>query len=234
MREVNRIDAAAIQPEPATTLRRIGIHDVDRVSPRVGELVDRAAEMFARLAAPVILFESVTTAEFADVYEGAGDNPPASPLLDIFPRADALALFAATLGGAIDRTIQDEFRAGDLALAYVLDAIASEAADRLASVAATRFLASTGAAATREPIRALPYSAGYCGWHVSGQRALFDRLRPAEIGIGLTEGCLMDPLKSVSGVLVTGPPAVHRFQPAFPFCEACVTHDCRVRMASVK
>jgi hypothetical protein len=63
---------------------------------------------------------------------------------------------------------------------------------------------------------------------------LFERLRPAEIGVGLTASCLMDPLKSVSGVLVAGPAAVHRFRPTFTFCDACATHACRARMASVR
>jgi hypothetical protein len=81
--------------------------------------------------------------------------------------------------------------------------------------------------------RVLTYSPGYCGWHVSGQRALFRVLRPEEIGVTLNESCLMQPLKSVSGVMVAGAAAVHRFRPTYDFCDACATHECRTRMASV-
>jgi len=69
---------------------------------------------------------------------------------------------------------------------------------------------------------------------VSGQRRLFARLRPEEIGIHLNSSFLMTPLTSVSGVLVGGTGDIHRFRPDFPFCEACATHECRPRMASVR
>ena len=78
--------------------------------------------------------------------------------------------------------------------------------------------------------RTLGYSPGYCGWHIGAQKKLFDRLGPEEIGIRLGESFLMEPIKSVSGVLVAGPAAIHRFRPAFPFCRGCTTHPCRRRM----
>jgi hypothetical protein len=81
--------------------------------------------------------------------------------------------------------------------------------------------------------RVLPYSPGYCGWHVSGQLALFDCLGPDEVGVELSESCLMRPLKSVSGVLVAAEPEVHTFVNDFPFCGDCVDHQCRERIARV-
>ena len=75
----------------------------------------------------------------------------------------------------------------------------------------------------------LAYSPGHRGWHVSGQRALFAALSPEEIGITLNSSCLMQPLKSVSGVLVAGHPDVHDFDDDFPFCSECSTRDCRVK-----
>jgi hypothetical protein len=81
--------------------------------------------------------------------------------------------------------------------------------------------------------RALAYSPGYCGWHVTGQRKLFKYLRPEEIGITLNASCLMQPLKSVSGVLVVGPGHVHKFQPTYSFCETCREKQCRERIATV-
>jgi hypothetical protein len=43
----------------------------------------------------------------------------------------------------------------------------------------------------------------------------------------------MQPLKSVSGVLVVGPPEVHAFQPEFACCDACRTRLCRHRIATL-
>jgi hypothetical protein len=44
----------------------------------------------------------------------------------------------------------------------------------------------------------------------------------------------MHPLKSVSGVLVAGAGALHRFRPEFDFCDACATRQCVRRMASAR
>jgi hypothetical protein len=80
---------------------------------------------------------------------------------------------------------------------------------------------------------ALRYSPGYCGWHVSGQKRLFRSLEPERIGITLTDSCLMQPLKSVSGVIVAGPKEVHRFSPNYSFCRHCETHSCRERLRAL-
>ena len=76
----------------------------------------------------------------------------------------------------------------------------------------------------------LGYSPGYCGWHISGQRKLFDYLRPDAIGISLNTSCMMNPLKSVSGVLVTAEPDAHRFKPRFSYCPECKDRSCVERM----
>jgi hypothetical protein len=41
----------------------------------------------------------------------------------------------------------------------------------------------------------------------------------------------MQPLKSVSGVLVAAPPEAHHIEPAYPFCVDCTTQGCRERSA---
>ncbi|MCP4146820.1 MAG: hypothetical protein GY757_03625, partial [bacterium] len=83
-------------------------------------------------------------------------------------------------------------------------------------------------------LRVLNYSPGYCGWHISGQRKLFDWLNPEAIGIRLNESYLMSPLKSISGVLTAGEASIHRFDNTFPFCAQCRTFSCRERMKDVE
>ena len=65
-------------------------------------------------------------------------------------------------------------------------------------------------------IGVLRYSPGYCGWHISGQRRLFAHLRPERIGITLHDSYLMEPLKSVSGVLIAGAKEIHAFADTYP------------------
>ena len=233
MRHVMQLAAADVSPARAEIVAHLGMTDADPVSPRLDLLIERAMQIFYDRAAPAAVFHRVSHEEFGTVYDGGGWNASESPLEDIYPRADALALFAGTLGPAMDMAIGSLFKEGDPALGYVLDVTASSAADRLADVAAEQFLEGLHQLPHAE-LRVLPYSPGYCGWHVSGQRTLFEHLKPADIGIALTPGCLMDPLKSVSGVLVAGRPAVHRFRPTYSFCDACTTRECRIRMASLR
>jgi cobalamin-dependent methionine synthase I len=127
--------------------------------------------------------------------------------------------------------ISELFADHDYAQASLLDAAASEAADLAAAtlekVAANNFRMS---GIMRSDSVALRYSPGYCGWHVSGQKALFARLQPDEIDISLRESCLMEPLKSVSGVVVGGPLKIHQFNPDYPFCADCSDYGCRDRI----
>jgi len=204
------------------------------VPARVLELLDRAFGLYVDLANPRGLWDEVARDEFEDLYRGDGLNEPRTPLEQIVPRAERLALFAVTLGQALSTRIDRLFAANEPALGYLLDAVASERADRAAALLAARYGDEPDGAGSVSPAsRVLPYSPGYCGWHITGQRRLFERLRPESIGITLGESCLMQPLKSVSGVLVAGPKEVHAFDDDFEFCEGCATHACRARIAAV-
>jgi hypothetical protein len=48
------------------------------------------------------------------------------------------------------------------------------------------------------------YSPGYCGWNVSEQHKLFSLLEDNYCGISLNESALMQPIKSVSGIIGIG------------------------------
>jgi Vitamin B12 dependent methionine synthase, activation domain len=234
MRRVMRLSAGEIRPEARDVLRRQGLPYSAIVSPRMNGLVEEAAGAFDELASPAAIVEQISLSDFGVIYAGAGQNDPDTPLADIYPRAGTLALFAATLGQEVDMAIRRRFRAHDVALGCMLDAFASAAAERLADRVASHYRATLAEGPAASTIRVLPYSPGYCGWHVSGQETLFARLRPEEIGIELSERCMMQPIKSVSGVLTAGPADVHLFRPTYDCCELCATQHCRERMRSVR
>jgi hypothetical protein len=225
------ISVEEVMPEKAAVLKFQGFKPGTTPKPRIMEILDQALAIFGNLAEPVGIVGELSRDEFAEIYPGEGSNDPETPLAGIYPRADHLALFAVTLGAAVSTRIRELFADRDFALAALLDSVASEAADQAAAVAERRFadeLREIGAFSTGA--RALRYSPGYCGWHVTGQRTLFRRLGPEQIGITLRESCLMEPLKSVSGVIVCGPAEIHEFDPGYPFCSACKTHSCSARM----
>ncbi|MFH1842515.1 MAG: hypothetical protein ABIF77_04860, partial [bacterium] len=68
---------------------------------------------------------------------------------------------------------------------------------------------------------------------VSGQRALFAALQPETIGITLRPSCLMEPLKSISGVIIGGPAASHLFNDDYRFCTECAEHGCQERQRTL-
>jgi hypothetical protein len=220
-------------PGRDTVLRTQGIPKGYQVSERVEALVEQARELYEALARPVGIIADISLTEFLEVYEGDGRNADPSPLPGIVENARCLALFAATLGEPIGRKIDQLFRGDDAALGCMLDGIASERADRAASLLGQAFgesLPDDGELDSGASV--LPYSPGYCGWHVSGQRKLFAFLEPGDIDIELNSSCLMSPIKSVSGVLVAGRPATHAFKNDFEFCLDCATRECRKRIAS--
>jgi len=196
----------------------------------VQSIIDRSREVFNDSARPRALYETLGMTDFDGIYRGRGDNDDDTPLEHVLDDAVSLALFAVTLGDQVSGRIAALFEVGELAEGYILDQVASFAADELADVAARRFQIDS----ERSDLAVLPYSPGYCGWHVSGQQALFAHLRPDEIGISLNDSCLMRPIKSVSGVLVLASVEAHDFNPAFPCCATCTTLNCQERIASLR
>ena len=231
------IAAGRVVPPRADVLRCAGLPSDP--GGRTSAILERAFELLASALQPAGILREVSLPEFARIYAGEGRNAPATPLDTIAPRAERLALFAATTGRAVSETIAARFAANDFALATLLDAAASAATERAADAVqefwAARIhapaLTDRAARPTRSPDerRVLRYSPGYCGWDLTGQRALFAALAPEAIGIHLRESCLMEPLKSISGVIVAGPPEIHVCADDFAFCRDCRTHGCRER-----
>ena len=230
MREVFEVRPIDLLQSVAEPIRGLEPAEESPAAPQVRSALDRARELFIDTARPKGLYETITAADFDLVYRGDGGNEENTPLEQVLEDAVSLALFAVTLGEEVSNRITGLFDAGELAEGYILDQMASFAADELAQIAGGRFGAETEAALGAA---VLPYSPGYCGWNVTGQRALFAHLDPDELGMTLNDSCLMHPVKSVSGVLVLAPIGAHGFSPAFPCCATCTTLDCQERAAAL-
>jgi hypothetical protein len=230
VRAILEFDPSETEPDARAVLERLGIGRDREPTATVTGLMAKAAELLRRHARPAGVVEQVAAEEFAAVFAGEGKNLSPAPLESVFPRADRLALYAATLGEEVGREIAALFEVGDFAIGYVLDAAASCAADGLSRLLARHYVSAL-VAGGEVPVdrRALDYSPGYCGWDITGQRKLFLRLAPGDVGIALNESCLMRPLKSVSGVIAVGPAAIHRVTPAFACCASCGERNCRER-----
>jgi hypothetical protein len=222
---------AATLPDRGEVLRLQGIPADLEPPPRIAAIYDAARAAYLDAAEPRALVGDISRERFAAVYRGEGRNAPVSPIDEVVSRAEALVLFVATVGARVSDRIGALFAANEPALAAMLDSVASAAADRLTVLLSLRYPAGAGERAASD-WQTLGYSPGYCGWHVSGQRALFEYLAPGEIGVTLNASYLMSPLKSVSGVLAAGHQDIHRFRPAYPFCAECRDKPCLGRIRS--
>jgi hypothetical protein len=194
----------------------------------ISAVAEMAQAELKNLLAPAGVLAEVTPAQFEGIYPGQGFNDSNTPLDLIFLRAERLVLFAVTCGQSVCDRIGDLFNDNEFPLGAALDAGASLAADLAAQVAQDMFAVTLDGEAG-----VLRYSPGYCGWHVSGQKALFGFLGTQAAGVVLTDSFLMQPLKSVSGVIISGRPDIHRFANDFTFCTTCTGKECRDRIASV-
>jgi hypothetical protein len=234
MRELVTFTIAEATPGREAVLANQGVGPDARLSAAVEAAYEAALALFNQVGRPAGMLADIGRGDFDLVYRGEGQNEPSTPVGDIFPRAERLALFAATVGQPVSDRIGACFRSNEFPIGAMLDSIASAAADRLGKLIEARFLKSLPQARQDAgPVAVMRYSPGYCGWHISGQKKLFEYLRPEEIGISLKESYLMTPLKSVSGVLIAGAREMHAFEAVYPFCSRCSTHGCRERIPAV-
>lgn len=225
-------DMDTILPEPFGVLVAMGMKTHHKVSPRVEDSLGAAFRIFAEKAQPVGIYSPISMHEFKAVFEGEGLNSDESPVRDVYLRSDALHLYALTLGKAIVTAINDLNDNGDYAVSHMLNTIASAATDKAAGEMEKIIFKTSNDRHHHDYI--LGYSPGYCGWDISGQKKLFEYLDPGVIGMTLNNSFLMDPVKSVTGVIISGSPEIHSFRPGYPFCKPCKTKSCIPRLKGVK
>ena len=231
MREIVNIPAEHIRPDRSSILATQGVPSDNELSEEVKALIERAVEMFLEVSIPVSVISTISTSEFRVVYRGEGLNEKETPIEEILDEADDLALFAVTIGEDITGKIKELFAANEFALGSMLDSTASAGTDRAADDVESRFLDLLSEQGRITPPKAIMrFSPGYCGWHMSGQKKLFEFLRPEDVGIQLLDSFLMSPLKSISGVMVLGDRGIFDFKDSYGFCSECRSHTCRERI----
>jgi hypothetical protein len=218
-----------ILPSKEDVLKSQGVNNLYDVSKGLIDNLELSMALLKEKSSPVAIIEECSKSYFMDIYLGEGNNAADNPLIRIIKKAEKLHLFAATIGEYISEEINKHFDQNEFPTGAFIDSGASLTADNIATILEKRVLESQA----QKAISTLAYSPGYCGWHISGQKKLFQFLKPEKIGITLNESFLMTPLKSVSGVLVSGPNDIHIFDNNYSFCEECTTYSCKIRMKSI-
>ena len=234
MRTITPIPVEAALPSVRSVLEAQGIPHFQQNNDRTKSLAREAIALYQEKAKSIGILMEVPKEQFAFVFNGEGRNENESPVGPISQASTALALTAVTIGETICKEISNLFQTNDFALGSMLDATASEGTEMTAQLVESLYrkhLEETGRLSSRDGI--LRFSPGYCGWHISGQKKLFDALRPSEIGISLNESYLMQPLKSISGIIIAGEKHIFYFDDTFSFCRDCADHSCRERIQTI-
>ncbi|MDR2423750.1 MAG: hypothetical protein LBD59_03390 [Prevotellaceae bacterium] len=131
----------------------------------------------------------------------------------LLERSTSFAVFAATAGHEFEQILPPNKTSDDMLTAYLLD------------IAGTLLVEKVGDYMEKQLEALLPemphtnrFSPGYCGWHLTEQRKIFDLLGQNPCGIGLSDVCLMTPIKSISGIIGIGS-NVQTGQYACCYCE---------------
>jgi hypothetical protein len=111
------------------------------------------------------------------------------------------AIFAVTIGEALERKVARLAKAGLTLKGSVLDAVGSVAVEKVADWLEGMLRSIAAANGDKVGWR---YSPGYCDWDIAQQKELFRGLDGKSIGVNLTDTCLMIPRKSISGIIGMG------------------------------
>jgi len=129
------------------------------------------------------------------------------------------ALFICTAGPGISHRSQELLRGENPVLGYIFDALGTlivEGATDMLQFEIKRIAAEKGMEITNR------YSPGYCKWSVTDQYKLFSLFPLDCCGISLTDSALMNPVKSVSGIIGMGNKVKFREYT----CDLCSQTDC--------
>jgi hypothetical protein len=134
------------------------------------------------------------------------------------------ALCLVTIGGKLEAAVEKEKNVGDLSRAIILDTYGSAAAEACADAAEALINGEINKQGLKCSRR---FSPGYSGWDVAEQKWVLPALEGEELGVTLTEGCMMVPRKSITFAVTIGENPVEMRRAAS--CEVCGLLNCKYR-----
>jgi hypothetical protein len=184
-----------------------------RIPPRVAAMLDEIETSSAALLEPACAYRMMTSDEYFHSHYVC--------------HVGALAVCLVTIGPKLEKVVARHREAGDLSRALILDsygsAAAEAAADAAEKIVRARILESGLKCSPR-------FSPGYGGWNVAEQKWVFAALSGEALGVRLTEGCMLDPRKSITFAMTIGDQPVDMRDAEV--CEYCGMVNCRFKHPS--
>lgn len=191
--------------EPAV-LRRVGIGRDERpIAPDIQTAYARALDVFERnrhiRAMAVYGMYALQSISRDHITLENGFKIVGSFVHEQAPTATAVAMVICTLGPEIERISRNYLAGHDMLMRVMLDGVATAAVDQVETVVARMIRAkvrASGLAAGR------PINPGMPGLPLKTQVSVFQILPAHKIGVSLTSGNVMKPLKSLSFMMAIG------------------------------
>lgn len=222
------VDHVAEPIDRAEVLRYLGYPQGIAPSARVSDELDQWLDDASRLAEPLATYRVLRVAEKNRRSLRVDADGTVTEFCDAIGEflgsAVAIGVFIATAGPILERRASELLWEGDAFGAMVLNAVGAERAEAAEAVVIAHL---RGEFAQFDMAPTLPYSPGYCGMALVEQRKLFGLFAGLDVGVTLSDKCLMQPIKSVSGLIGLGPTAevVAYGSP----CDRCELHNCNMR-----
>ena len=196
--------------------------DRDIVDSLIGEILDER-NLFLDIRAEYRIFENV---DFIDSDRNLSINNIKFEINKILfgqlRKSDSVAFFLSTAGPEIGSRSRKSMAEGDPLKGYIYDMLGSLIVDAAANLMQAELEKSAKTSGKKITNR---YSPGYCGWEVSEQHKLFSLLPDNFCRIRLTDSALMDPVKSISGIIGIGSHVRYNHHT----CSLCDMKDCAYR-----
>ncbi|MBT4512519.1 MAG: hypothetical protein HOC20_09975 [Chloroflexi bacterium] len=217
------LNTTDIEIDRNAVCRYIGYTDGVEPSPRISSLLDEYIENAMHLIEPSYAYlfkgiddanEDVAFLEDSIVFEGTVVGRLAQ-------QSEKIAIFVLTIGDRLEEMAAKLANDGMIVESYVLDAIGSSAVENLAEFVQGvigEVAYHYGHSISRR------FSPGYCDWHISQQEMLFRAIDGNESSVMLSEGYLMTPQKSISGIIGIGKRdcGITKYNP----CKTCERRNC--------
>ncbi|MFC2067819.1 vitamin B12 dependent-methionine synthase activation domain-containing protein [Chloroflexota bacterium] len=205
-------------------LHDIGYASDSEASARMVSLVNDYIENAHQFISPSVSYAvrdivRVTGSSVMIEYGVIFESEVISKLLE---KAKKVAVFALTIGNYLEDAAAQLAKGGLVLQSAVLDAIGSNAVEKLADSVESQISEvahNQGFTITRR------FGPGYCDWNVNQQNVVFQAMKGDCAGIRLTNGYLMIPRKSISGIIGIGPSEIEKYNP----CNICDKYNCAGR-----
>ncbi len=201
-------------------LDRIGYSSDTKPSNRTLKQVRKAIEKVREIGKPKALYKIFPVhTDKKSVRLGSETTFSSKKLTHVLSNCEKAAVFVVTLGPEIDQVISKSME-NSPSTGIILDMAGS-----LAAESAAQHIEDTIARTTQKDHDiTMRYSPGYCDWPLKEEEKLFSVLPANPAEVALSNECLMQPRKSVSGIIGIGP--AKTIQEDSNACAKCPRTNC--------